>query len=63
MGYLRCKCFSLLHFASIIASDIPNALQLDSSDFNSRLDNDLATFTSMVDYNTLFEFVELFNSY
>lgn len=62
-GVPQVQMFQPTSLCSIIASDIPNALQLDSSDFNSRLDNDLATFTSMVDYNTLFEFVELFNSY
>lgn len=45
-----------------IALDIPNILRLDTSDLNSRLDNNLATFTNMVDYITLFEFVEFFHS-
>lgn len=47
---------------SNVASNIPNMLQLDTSEFNSQLDNGLATFTDMADYHTLFEFVELFNS-
>jgi hypothetical protein len=61
-GVSQVQIFQSTPLCSNIASNIPNMLQLDTSEFNSPLDNGLATFTDMADYHTLFEFVELFKS-
>lgn len=58
---LELDIFHSTSFRTNIASTIPNMMQLETSDFDSQLNNDLAMFTNGFDYDGLFEFVGQFS--
>lgn len=64
LPYDRASQTDIFHSTSLcsnIASAIPTMLQPGTSDFDSQLNNELATFTNMFDYDRLFEFVRPFS--